>query len=89
MAEKFPLKRNCDVAMERTPSIKHCIVARRIGDDVFMHEGRDYWWDEVVAPEPAQCEPGADERRGFALSSLYQRDDGASRKASGTRRAAT
>jgi acetyl-CoA synthetase len=56
---KVPLKRNCDIAMERTPSIKHCIVARRVGDDVFMHEGRDYWWSEVVAGQPAECEPAA------------------------------
>ena len=54
---KVPLKRNCDIAMEHTPSIKHCIVARRIGDDVFMREGRDYWWKEIVAGEPPQCEP--------------------------------
>ncbi len=54
---KIPLKRNCDIAMEQTPSIRHCVVARRIGDDVFMHDGRDYWWDELVAPEPAECEP--------------------------------
>ncbi|MBV8198279.1 MAG: acetate--CoA ligase [Candidatus Eremiobacteraeota bacterium] len=54
---KVPLKRNCDVAMERTPSIKHCIVARRVGDDIFMHEGRDLWWSELVARESTQCEP--------------------------------
>jgi acetyl-CoA synthetase len=54
---KIALKRNCDVAMEHTPSVKHCIVARRIGDEVFMHEGRDYWWSEVVANESTQCEP--------------------------------
>src|SRR5262249_39542511 len=53
---KVALKRNCDVAMERTPSIKHCIVARRVGDDVFMHEGRDYWWSEGVANESTECE---------------------------------
>jgi acetyl-CoA synthetase len=56
---KVALKRNCDVAMEHTPSIKHCIVARRIGDDVFMHEGRDHWWSEVTAGQPTQCEPAA------------------------------
>ncbi len=56
---KIPLKRNCDIAMERTPSIKHCIVARRIGDEVFMHEGRDYWWDEVIAGQSPECEPEA------------------------------
>jgi acetyl-CoA synthetase len=54
---KVPLKRNCDIAMEQTPSIKHCIVARRIGDEVFMHEGRDYWWDEVIAGQPTECKP--------------------------------
>ncbi len=54
---KIALKRNCDIAMEHTPSIAHCIVARRVGDQVFMHEGRDYWWDEVVAGQSTQCEP--------------------------------
>ncbi|MGA8574473.1 MAG: acetate--CoA ligase [Candidatus Cybelea sp.] len=55
--KKIPLKRNCDIAMEQTPSIAHCIVARRVGDEVFMHEGRDRWWDEVVAGQSTQCEP--------------------------------
>jgi acetyl-CoA synthetase len=55
--KKIPLKRNCDIAMEHTPSIKHCVVARRAGDEIFMHERRDHWWDEVVAGEPPQCEP--------------------------------
>ncbi|HTU81742.1 MAG TPA: acetate--CoA ligase [Candidatus Acidoferrales bacterium] len=54
---KIPLKRNCDVAMERTPSIRHCIVAQRIGDEVFMHQERDVWWSEVVAGMPDECEP--------------------------------
>jgi acetyl-CoA synthetase len=54
---KVPLKRNCDIAMEQTPSIKHCIVARRVGDDVFMHAGRDYWWDEVIAGQSTACTP--------------------------------
>jgi acetyl-CoA synthetase len=56
---KVPLKRNCDVAMEQTPSIRHCIVAGRIDDDVFMREGRDYRWSEIVADQPATCEPAA------------------------------
>ncbi len=54
---KVPLKQNCDVAMERTPSIRHCIVARRIGDDVFMKDGRDIWWDEAIANQTAECAP--------------------------------
>ncbi|HZY99529.1 MAG TPA: acetate--CoA ligase [Candidatus Baltobacteraceae bacterium] len=55
--KKIALKRNCDVAMEHTPSIKHCVVARRVGDEVFMHEGRDVWWSELVAGESTECEP--------------------------------
>ncbi len=56
---KVPLKGNCDVAMERTPSIRHCIVARRVGDDVPMRAGRDVWWSDVVAGQPDDCEPEA------------------------------
>ncbi|MGB8520688.1 MAG: acetate--CoA ligase [Candidatus Tumulicola sp.] len=56
---KIPLKRNCDVAMEQTPSIRHCIVASRIGDDIFMREGRDRHWSEIVAGQPTTCEPEA------------------------------
>ena len=54
---KVPLKRNCDVAMEQTPSIKHCIVAKRVGDEVIMHAGRDLWWDEITAGQSTECEP--------------------------------
>jgi acetyl-CoA synthetase len=57
--KKVPLKRNCDIAMEQTPSIRHCIVARRVGDGVFMHERRDHWWDEIVAGQPTECVPEA------------------------------
>ncbi|HLI96103.1 MAG TPA: acetate--CoA ligase [Candidatus Baltobacteraceae bacterium] len=54
---KIALKRNCDIAMEQTPSIKHCIVAKRTEDYVLMHEGRDVWWDDVVQDQPTTCEP--------------------------------
>ncbi len=54
---KVPLKANCDVAMEHTPSLRHCIVAKRVGDPVEMQAGRDLWWDDVVAGQPATCEP--------------------------------
>ena len=73
---KIPLKRNCDIAMEATPSIEHCIVARRVGDDVFMHEGRDYWWDEIVAGAAGAVRSRADECGGSSLSALHERDDG-------------
>jgi len=54
---KIPLKANCDVAMEQTPSLRHCIVAKRVGDPVSMKDGRDLWWEDVVAGQPARCEP--------------------------------
>ena len=54
---KIPLKRNCDIAMEKTPSIKHCVVAHRIEGDVVMHAGRDVWWSELIAGLPAECAP--------------------------------
>ncbi|MBV9737075.1 MAG: acetate--CoA ligase [Candidatus Eremiobacteraeota bacterium] len=54
---KIPLKDNCDAAMASTPSIKHCIVVKRVGEPVEMREGRDLWWDDVVKGQSAQCEP--------------------------------
>ena len=56
---KVPLKHNCDAAMESTPSIKHCIVAKRVGDPIDMKAGRDVWWDDVVKDQPAECAPEA------------------------------
>jgi acetyl-CoA synthetase len=63
---KVPLKANVDTALQQTPSVKYCIVAKRVGDPVEMrndrgsaHGCRDIWWDEVVADQPATCEPAA------------------------------
>ena len=53
----IPLKANCDTAMEQTPSIRHCIVAKRTGNDIAMRSGRDLFWDDVVRDQPATCEP--------------------------------
>jgi acetyl-CoA synthetase len=55
----LPLKANCDAAMESTPGLKHCIVAKRSGEDVWMHESRDVWWDDLIAGLPDTCEPEA------------------------------
>jgi acetyl-CoA synthetase len=50
--KKVPLKDNCDIAMEQTPSLRHCIVAKRVGDPVAMTSGRDVWWEDVVKDAP-------------------------------------
>ena len=57
--KKVPLKDTVDVALKETPSIKHCIVTKRVGDAVAMQDGRDIWWDDLVATEPETCEPEA------------------------------
>ena len=57
--KKVPLKENCDQALAHTPSVKHCIVAKRVGDPVTMKPGRDIWWDDAIAGQPERCEPEA------------------------------
>jgi len=57
-----PLKANADAALEDTPSIEHVVVARRTSGaqgapDVEMVEGRDRWWDELVAGAGTDCPP--------------------------------
>ncbi|MFV2001309.1 MAG: acetate--CoA ligase, partial [Acidimicrobiia bacterium] len=52
-----PLKDNCDAAMENTPSIEHCIVVDRTHTDVSMADGRDIWWNDLIAEQSASCEP--------------------------------
>ncbi|HYV58531.1 MAG TPA: acetate--CoA ligase [Acidimicrobiia bacterium] len=50
-----PLKQSADTAMAETPSIERCLVVRRTGQDVPMQDGRDLWWDDVVAGQSPDC----------------------------------
>ncbi|HEY7738968.1 MAG TPA: acetate--CoA ligase [Candidatus Limnocylindria bacterium] len=52
-----PLKENADDAMGRSPSVEHCIVVRRTGQDVAWTEGRDYWYHDLVTRQPTTAEP--------------------------------
>jgi acetyl-CoA synthetase len=54
---KLALKETADAALAKTPSIRHCIVAKRIGDPIEMTPGRDIFWDDVVAGQPDECVP--------------------------------
>ncbi len=49
------LKGAADTAMERTDLIKHCIVLERTKQGVEMENGRDVWWHDLVADQPAEC----------------------------------
>jgi acetyl-CoA synthetase len=54
---KVPLKANVDKAMTTCPSVKNVIVVKRTGGDVAMEAGRDSWYEEVTAAQPADCHP--------------------------------
>ena len=53
----IPLKANVDGALESCPTIGKCVVVRRTGGDVDWVEGRDIWYEDLVAGQPAACEP--------------------------------
>ncbi len=53
---KVPLKLNADAAVKKTGDIvKTVLVVRRTGGKVAWTEGRDVWYDEVVAKASADC----------------------------------
>jgi acetyl-CoA synthetase len=56
--KEVPLKDNVDEAIAKgMPSLKHVIVAKRVGDPVNMVAGRDHWWADVIRDQPSTCEP--------------------------------
>ena len=55
---RVPLKVNADAALDSSPTVRTCIVARRTGGDVNMKQGRDVWFHDIVngaSDEPASC----------------------------------
>ena len=53
----IPLKANVDAALESCPTVEKCVVVKRTGGDVGWAEGRDVWYEDLVADQPAACEP--------------------------------
>jgi len=49
------LKATVDEALAKSPSVKHCVVLRRIGEPVPMQAGRDHWWHELVEKASDDC----------------------------------
>lgn len=47
------LKQTVDEALAKSPSVEHCIVLKRVDQPTPMTAGRDRWWHELVASEPA------------------------------------
>jgi len=50
-----PLKRQTDEALEDAPSVKHCIVFKRTGEEIPWKEGRDIWWHDLIKDQPEEC----------------------------------
>jgi len=48
------LKANVDRALPGTPSVERVIVLKRTGHAVAFSEGRDRWWHDFVAGQPAE-----------------------------------
>ena len=53
--KQIPLKANVDEALDKSPSVEKCVVLRRVGCDVDMKEGRDFWWHELMEEASADC----------------------------------
>jgi acetyl-CoA synthetase len=51
----LPLKTIVDEALEKSPSVQKCVVLRRVGSEVAMREGRDFWWHELMEAASADC----------------------------------
>ena len=49
------LKENVDAALEKSPTVKQCIVMKRTDGPCAMKEGRDLWWHEFVDSQPIDC----------------------------------
>jgi len=45
-----------DAAMAACPDVKNCVVVRRVDKDCNMVEGRDQWWDDLMAKASPACE---------------------------------
>ncbi len=54
---KVPLKAAADQAVVESPSIRKVIVARRLGEDCPMSDGRDVWWHDIVDRQSDEHEP--------------------------------
>ncbi len=65
----IPLKANVDAALEKSPTVKTCIVFNRCNTAVDMRLGRDHWWHDVMdaAGEDCPAEPLDSEHPLFIL----------------------
>ena len=51
----LPLKETVDAALQKSPTVQHCVVLKRIGGDCPMVSGRDHWWHELMSKASKDC----------------------------------
>ncbi len=56
-SKHIKLKEISDEAMKSTPTIEKCVVVKRNDEPCNMQDGRDLWYDELMAAASADCEP--------------------------------
>ncbi|MEW4451629.1 acetate--CoA ligase [Bremerella sp. JC817] len=54
--KELPLKAIVDEALEKSTSIEHCVVLKRVGNDIEMKTDRDVWWHEQMDAVSGDCE---------------------------------
>jgi acetyl-CoA synthetase len=52
-----PLKESADAALKECPTIRHVVTVRRTGAEHTFTPGRDHWYHELIAGQPAECPP--------------------------------
>jgi acetyl-CoA synthetase len=50
------MKAIADEAALGVPHLEHVLVVRRLGGDPAWQEGRDVWWHDLLAGQPAACQ---------------------------------
>ena len=63
------LKKNVDIAVEKSPTVRNVVVLKRTGQPVEMVAGRDIWWHDLVEgmPTDTAAEPMDSEAPLFIL----------------------
>ncbi len=56
-AKAVPQKDTCDKAVAQCPGVKTMVVVKRTGTAVSMKEGRDIWYEELMAKAERYCKP--------------------------------
>jgi acetyl-CoA synthetase len=56
-AKAVPQKETADKALEKCPTVKNQVVVKRTGTPVNMAEGRDLWYEALMAEAAPYCKP--------------------------------